>query len=165
MNDSTRRCRTALFAGILVLGTGAVGLSATANENAPGRYQMQKTDDGILRLDTQTGQMSLCSNENGGWSCDSIESGAAATSSGTSGDRLARLERENARLKDDIKRLEDMIGLDGKPKPRERLALPSEEDVDRAMTMVEKMLKRFKEALKDLEQDGTPDAEKKGTPL
>lgn len=161
MHDSTKRCYLALFSAVLIVGASHPSAEIFAAENSSGRYQMQKTDDGILRLDTQTGQMSLCSDTAGRWSCESIESGQAASGGG---DRVAKLERENEQLKDDVKRLEGMIGLDGAtPKKRDRFVLPSEEDVDRAMTMVEKMLKRFKDALEDLEnKDGT---EKKGTPL
>src|SRR5262245_24198435 len=58
--------------------------SAPASEN--GRYSMSPVADGVLRLDTRTGQVSLCRQRNDSWVCEA-----------TADDRAA-YEKEIARL-------------------------------------------------------------------
>ncbi len=105
--------------------------------DAPGRYAMSPTEGGFVRLDTQTGAMALCN-------------------------RIDALEKENQKLKDDIKRLEETFaetpgaGPDG-PKS---FTMPEEKDVDKAFDYVESMIKKFRERMKKLEEkegaQGTP---------
>ena len=45
---------------VLALGRVFAAVTVFAEEPAPGRYAMQKTETGIARLDTQTGEVSLC---------------------------------------------------------------------------------------------------------
>src|ERR1700749_650594 len=64
---------------------------ALADEATPddegGRYVCSKQADGILRLDKQTGDVSLCSQRTVGWACQAVPD-----------DRVA-LENEIARLR------------------------------------------------------------------
>ncbi len=55
---------------VMLIG-GSLGLAAgaRAEEPAPGRYAMQKSDTGIARLDTQTGEVSLCQEKDGQLVC------------------------------------------------------------------------------------------------
>ena len=78
-------------------------------------------------------------------------------------DERVALERENQDLKTAVKRLEDLAGVAG---PREAddkgpmARLPTEDDVDKAMSYVQRMLKKFREKVRELE-----DQDKKGTNL
>ncbi len=79
---------------------------------------------------------------------------------------LARLRAENTDLKAEVKRLEEVAGLSGRggpqlnSQPPEKLQLPTEQDVDQALDYVERMYKKFRDRLRNLESSGKP-----GTPL
>lgn len=125
--------------------------------DAPGRYAMSPTEGGFVRLDTQTGAMALCNRKEGAWICADMPENA---DSGRQ--RIDALEKENQKLKDDIKRLEETFaetpgaGPDG-PKS---FTMPEEKDVDKAFDYVESMIKKFRERMKKLEEkegaQGTP---------
>jgi hypothetical protein len=121
-------------------------------DTAAGRFTMYPADGGFLRMDTQTGQMSMCKSAGSTWSCAALPD-----------ERLALeqqndvLKRENQDLKSAVKRLEDLAGVgpgerpnsDGKSGPS--VQLPTEEDVDKAMSYVQRMLKKFKEKIREFE--------------
>ena len=54
---------------VIALGGMVAASAVAAQEPAPGRYAMQKTDSGIARLDTQTGEVSLCQEKDGDIVC------------------------------------------------------------------------------------------------
>lgn len=66
-------------------------------ENNEGRYSFNKVPEGVLRLDTQTGQVSVCSQRTVGWACQAVPDDRAVLES-----EIARLRSENAALKKDI---------------------------------------------------------------
>jgi hypothetical protein len=74
---------------------------ALADDAAPdsegGRYAFSKQPDGVLRLDKQTGDVSLCSQRTVGWACQAAPDDRTILES-----EIARLRRENAALKKDI---------------------------------------------------------------
>lgn len=139
-----------------------LSLAAAAAEEAQGRYTMTPTDGGFIRLDTQTGAMSLCASKDGAWACRAMPDDQKALQ-----DQIARLEAEVKSLKDENKRLEDVLGLnpdkpkdgpglaapqDGTTPPPQSFKLPSEKDVDKAFDYFEGLLKKFKDRLKKLEE-------------
>ena len=153
-----RRLPLLLAAALTV---GAVGISVAAApppEGAqPGRYSMQPADGGFLRLDTATGDVTLCARTAADFECKPVKDDRDLQN------ELARLSAENKELKAEIKRLEDMLGLGSGKAPPRKFELPSEQDVDQALSYLERMLKKFRDKLKDLE--GSMGGEKKGTPL
>lgn len=159
--------RITIASAVLALGVAAATYAA-AEQAGSGRYTMQKTDGGFVRLDTQTGAVSLCQKSGGSWSCrditnsqGQIENGNRAGSAG----EMARLRRENQELKDEIARLEELLGLrepsDAPPASRNGFKLPSEKDVDQAFDYFESMLRKFQERLKRLEREQAPETERK----
>ncbi len=155
--------------GVLVGGflAAAVGgaVAQTAKER-PGRYSMSPADGGgFVRLDTETGAMALCQRRDTEWNCrEMAEPGRGL------GDEVERLRAENQRLKGEIRQMEDIIVGDKRgggerraERPGSTFQLPSEQDVDQAMTYVQRMMRKFREKLKELESEtgGTG----KGTPL
>ena len=100
--------------------------SATAQE--PGRYAMQKTDTGIARLDTQTGEVTLCREEAGELLCRMAPDERTAYDQG-----LGRLEKR-------VDALEKAVG-DGSSRFAPRL--PTEEEIDQTMGFMDKMLRSF----------------------
>jgi hypothetical protein len=57
------------------------------------RFVFHEVDEGILRLDTRLGEMSLCSRQNTGWTCRIVPDERSALDA-----EMARLQRENADL-------------------------------------------------------------------
>ncbi len=143
-----RRSFTAVVAAAGVLAVAAAAVPAFGDDK-PGRYAMQPVEGGILRLDTETGQMALCTKSGTGLVCEPVQEPAA-------NDRDAdRIAAENRDLKAEIKRLEDLLAENARgPSGRHpRLELPSEEDVDKALSYMERMLRKFRDKLKELENE------------
>lgn len=125
--------------------------TAFAQETRTGRYTMHKSDDGFVRLDTETGAMSLCRKSAQAWGCAPM----ADTGPSSSAD-VARLQQENTELRAEIKRMEENLGLRGdrnkSASNRPNFKLPTEKEVDGALDYFERMLKKFQDRLKRLER-------------
>lgn len=159
-------------AGLLAM-TGIAAAQGSSSDSAGqaadrgGRYTFQQTQDGVLRFDTQTGQISMCRTRDGKLTCEIASDERRAIE-----EEVARLRTENAELKKDVKRLEELSGIPAPPDPdkpgsgKGGVQLPTEEDLDKAMSYVQRMLKKFKDKLKEFESEMGKEAEpKKGTPL
>jgi hypothetical protein len=155
-----------ILAAALSLAAGGLSVAASppADTAQPGRFTMQPSEGGIVRLDTQTGDVSLCKPVGGTLECKPVKDDRDLQS------EIARLATENTQLKAEIKRLEEMLGL-GSPAPPKKFELPTEQDVDKALSYLERMFKKFRDKMKDLEgsSPGNPPGgatpERKGTPL
>jgi len=109
-----------------------------APESENGRYSMSPVADGVLRLDTRTGQVSLCRQKNDGWACEA-----------TADDRSA-YEKEIARLQAKVAGLEAELGR--RPGGGD-LKLPSEAEVDRVMKFFETVFRRFIGMIEGLQRE------------
>ncbi len=151
---------------ILVLFTVLSG-QALAAPDAPGRYSMTATKNGMLRLDTQTGAVSLCTGSAGRWVCRSVADDRLALEN-----EIDRLSDENGQLREEIARLQkeakplepsttpSLAPPDKKPQPDARNSWrPSDEDVEEFMTFFEKIMKRFKQLAESMQDDARPHAE------
>ena len=132
----------------------APAAQAQTAETEDSRYQFNRVEDGYLRLDLKSGQVSLCSQRTIGWSCLAVPDERAALDN-----EIARLQGENAALK--------KVMLDrGLPLPSgvtsytpvarggdTNLKLPNNADIDRMMTAVEKVWRRLVEMLISLQKD------------
>lgn len=150
--------QTALGAASVLAGAGlwvaVAAIPAHAQSSmpagSPGRFTMHPADGGVLRMDTQTGALSMCKQASGSWACTMLPDDRTAINS-----EVERLKSENAELKASVKRLEELAGVPGDGK-QPTAKLPTEEDVDKAMSYVQRMLKKFKEKLKELEDTDPP---------
>jgi hypothetical protein len=67
----------------------------TTDQDSDGvRYNYNRVDNGFLRLDMRSGEVSMCSPAAGHWSCDPVPDDRRAL-----GNDIERLQRENAALK------------------------------------------------------------------
>jgi hypothetical protein len=126
---------------------------AQTAETEDNRYQFNRVEDGYLRLDLRTGQVSLCSRLSVGWACQAVPDDRAAYDG-----EIARLQGENAALKKAM--LDRGLPLPGGVTPDapavrgdRDLKLPSHADVDRMVSAVEKVWRRLVEMLMSLQKD------------
>jgi len=121
-----------------------------------GRYVFYRVQDSIIRLDSRTGQVSQCSGGAPGWSCQTVPTERAALES-----EIARLQGENATLKKEL--LARSIPLpDGlrsetpaakAPEATPGIKTPTDADLDRVMTFMEKVWRRLVEMMSELQRD------------
>ncbi len=140
-----------IISSVLVAGV-VIGAASIARAET-GRYSMTPTKDGILKLDTKTGAVSLCARSSGKWKCQGVDGQNSALH-----DTVRRLEQENDRLRAQL----DAARLAPAPESSGKLDVPSEEDVDKAMDFMEKLLHRFKGMVEDLKKDKD---DQQGVPL
>jgi hypothetical protein len=115
------------------------------------RYTMTPVEGGLMRLDTETGSVSLCTREAEAWSCEPVADKSASS------DDKARLEAENKDLKDRLKALEGTGTVTGPPGGVTKL--PTEKEVDDALDYVERMYKKFRDRIQKLDPpSSTPPA-------
>lgn len=164
--------RTAVAAALV----GAVATAAHAASTD--RFTMSPVDGGFVRLDKETGAMSLCTKQRDGdrqdgWSCTPMDDNQRDLR-----DEIDRLKAENAELKDEIRRLEDTFimgerGEEGSgrrggppgglpPGGMPELQLPSEEDVDQAVDYLERMIRKFRERFEDFGDKTDPNRAPRG---
>ena len=134
--------RSSSFLVILVAVLLSLPTDSGHADGPPGteRYLLLETGKGILRLDRDSGAVSFCRLQGSNYVCK-----AAAD------DRLA-LEREIARLEAENARLRKRLAALGEKLPEER-ALPSDDEIDRAMDRTERILRRFFGIVEDLKRE------------
>jgi len=113
------------------------------------RYTMLETENGIVRLDKQTGAISTCKNTASNWSCQPMDE---ASNAHNENETIAALRRENQNLRRRLDNLKtsETEKLDS---PNRKLTLPSDEDVDQAIQYMEKMIRKFGGAMKRLQEN------------
>ncbi|WP_099867871.1 hypothetical protein [Pararhizobium haloflavum] len=126
------RISTMICGGLLTAALAIPALAQDAN-----RYTMNPTDDGYVRLDTMTGEVSICR-----------ERGEQMVCQLAADDREA-FERQLDSLEDRVAALESAIG-DG---ARDGDALPTDEEIDRTMGIMETFMRRFFSIVEDLNRD------------
>lgn len=127
-------------------GFAPVAHAQTTPDSENGRYNFSPVTDGMLRLDTRTGAVSLCARKDAGWACTAVPDERQALEN-----EIARLQRENGALKKDTlaRGLPLPGGVAGAPsaeKQRElnlKVPLPSDAEIDRVMSAFEKMWRRL----------------------
>ena len=123
-----------------------------APDNENGRYSFNPVVDGVLRLDTRTGQVSHCSRNDTGWACKVVPDERSALET-----EIARLQGDNATLKKQL--LARGLSGPGVPgpsgaKPGEpELKLPSDAEVDKVISFLEKVWRRLIEMGRTVQKD------------
>ncbi len=121
----------AAFMSLFILG------SAYGQE---GRFVFESNDDGYVRFDTKTGEISICRVVN-----DQAVCRMAA-------DERQAMEEQIESLQDRIDELQTELAASG---TGDSGGFPSKEDLDRTMGFVENMFRRFNDLVDDLETNRT----------
>jgi hypothetical protein len=161
-SGAPRRCKRSIECHVMRILAFALTLSladfsaASAQTATPdsenGRYSFYPVADGMLRLDTRTGQISQCSRSDAGWACKVVPDERSALET-----EIARLQGENATLKKELlARGLPLPGTPGPPvaKPDEpEIKLPSDADVDKVISFLERVWRRLVEMGKSVQKD------------
>ena len=140
-----------VIAGFAISGSWAL---AQGSESDDTRYIFSRVDDGYLRLDGRTGQVSICSRRPVGWACQTVADERTALEA-----EVARLQGENVALKKEL--IAHNLSLPGSvrqelpaAKPDEpRLQMPPDADLGKVKTFVEKVWRRLVEMIATLQKD------------
>jgi hypothetical protein len=156
----------------LILATAICCLAAigpAAADSAPdtenGRYTLSPAGDGaMIRLDTRTGTVSNCNNSGAGWACYAVPDERAAMDA-----EIGRLQAENERLKAQLASRDGTVegkSSEALPKSDKRadpkvanggrkieIPLPSDQDMDRVMSFVERAWRRLVEIANRMQKD------------
>jgi hypothetical protein len=140
--------RSVIILAVALVALAPAARAQTTPDSENGRYSFSAVADGMLRLDTRTGAVSICARKETGWACNAVPDERQALEN-----EIARLQGENGALKKDI--LARGLPLPGgvasvPPAERQRelnlkVPLPSDAEIDRVMSAFEKMWRRIQE--------------------
>lgn len=147
------RIAVAVIAALALLGGGAAAQPAPPDSES-GRFIVRSFDDGVIRIDRESGATSVCRQDADGWACRAVPDEREALE-----DEIARLAQDNAELAARIGELEDQLASGesppGAPRDDEERTpdLPSEAEIDRMMDSFERMMRRFLGIVRSLKED------------
>lgn len=162
-SSTTSWSAVAIVAVTTVSGTLVAAQSAPDGDN--GRYSMTPIPEGVLRLDTRTGTVSTCTRNGAGWACYAVPDERSALDA-----EIGRLQAEVETLKgqlaagptvsgkiDEALPKSDSLKRD-EPKAAEgdrkiEIPLPSDQDIDRIMSFLEKAWRRLIDMANRVQKD------------
>lgn len=118
--------------------------SALGQDRRTGRYAFVPAEQGTLRLDTETGDVSLCSGTGEALTCRPLHGDRASS------EAKMRLERRVAELERRMSALER--------EPSAEADLPDDATIDRMMVLSERIMRRFFGIVRDIKQDFEQDS-------
>jgi len=156
--------RSSLIVTVACLAVLAPAAAAEAPDTENGRYTLQPSGDGMIRLDTRTGAVSNCSNSAAGWACYAVPDERAAMDA-----EIGRLQAENDKLKAQLAAREPATpgkGEEALPRSDKRaspnsadaqrkieIPLPSDQDMDRVMSFLERAWRRLIDMANRIQKD------------
>lgn len=162
---------TSCFSTIIALGALAfAGIGPARAESMPdtenGRYALQRSGDSVIRLDTKTGAVSTCNNSSSGWACYMAPDERKAMD-----EEIGRLQTDNQKLRDQLaarepggKTDEALPKSDKQAGPNTadnqrkiEIPLPSDRDMDRVMSFVERAWRRLVDMANRMQRDVSGD--------
>ncbi|MGH6861993.1 MAG: hypothetical protein ACRECY_17220 [Phyllobacterium sp.] len=125
---------------LTVLAAAALPLSSAIAQETT-NYSLEKTADGYVRMNTKTGEMSICHEK-----LDQLVCKVAA-------EERTLYEEDIADLKARVAKLESTVAGMGKLPPVVRDALPSEEDFEKGLSYMERFFRRFMGVARELDDE------------
>jgi hypothetical protein len=163
----------AVTLAVLILGAIDDAAAQSMPDSENGRYALSPIADGVIRLDTRTGAVATCNNAGAGWACYAMPDERAALDA-----EIGRLQAENERSRAEVETLraelaarqpevkgkvdEALPKSDSLKKPEPKTAegerkieipLPSERDMDRVMSFLERAWRRLVEMANRMQKD------------
>lgn len=129
---------------LVAAGLMAVLFTVPSSAQEVERYRLERTEDGYVRMDTQTGRLSVCRERDSQLVCQM----AAEDQDAFAADYATLQERVEA-LQKRVTELEAKVGTPLR-------VLPNEEEFDRSLGMMEKFFRRFMGVIQDIEREGPP---------
>ena len=161
MNFATLPSRWPLIVAVACLAGVAPATAAETPDTENGRYTLQPSGEGMIRLDTRTGTVSNCSNSAAGWACYAVPDERAAMDA-----EIGRLQAENAKLKAQLASREPVPGKSEEALPKSdrvpnaadgqrkiEIPLPSDQDMDRVMSFLERAWRRLIDMANRVQKD------------
>ena len=127
-------------------------------ETQGGRYSFHRADDGYLRLDERTGQVTLCNRRPAGWLCQAVPDDRLAFEA-----EIARLQIDNAMLKKEL--LTRNLPLPGgirqdatgstseRPEAKPQVRMPTDTDVNKVVVFIESVWRRIVEMVASVQKE------------
>ena len=132
---------TAWLMTATLLSAGSAPAIAQAQDSGQNRFSLEKTDGGFVRLDSQTGAMTLCRDEGGQLTCR------------MAADERAAYEKELDLLEKRVTALEKQGAT-----PNARTPLPSDAEIETSLSIMERFMRRFMGLLEEFKDDERPPA-------
>jgi hypothetical protein len=167
MRMSSSKVSISILAAALTAGLDGAALAQSAPDTENGRYALSQAADSVLRLDTRTGTVSICNNSSGaGWACYAVPDERAALDT-----EIGRLRADNEKLKAQLAAREPSVTgkteealpksdslKKGEPKVADggrkiEIPLPSDQDMDRMMSFLEKAWRRLIDLANRVQKD------------
>jgi hypothetical protein len=145
------RIRPLLFAmAACALSCAPASAQGAEPDNEDSRFSFFRAEDGYLRLDGRTGQVSLCTRRPVGWLCQALPEERAAFEA-----EVARLQLENAALKQEVLAhdlpLPAGIGPERPPAAGQRS--PIDRDANQFMSVIENVWRRLVAMIVNVQRD------------
>jgi hypothetical protein len=126
---------------------------AAASAQTDDRYSFSRVEEGYLRLDGRTGQVSICTRKPVGWACQLVPDERAALEA-----EIARLQGESAALKKEL--LAHDLPLPGATSPQSsvppetpRPQLPGQVELNKLIAMMDKLWRRLVDMVWTLQRE------------
>jgi hypothetical protein len=120
----------------------ASALSFPAMAQDTDRYTMEKSNNGYVRMDRKTGEMSICEERSGQLVCK------------LAADERSAFQDEVDRLQDRLSGLEKRVAeIETTSRLNPNALLPDEESFEKSLGYMERFFRRFMDIVKDFDQD------------
>ena len=139
---------------LIALGIGQTSAQERSRDGSD-RYMVSEIEDGILRVDRQTGAVSVCKREGGDWECELVPDDRDAMAR-----EIEDLQLENRRLRRELSRLDPQFddrryGYDRPRRDRDDHKFTKKE-IDETMDSFEYMMERLMGTVEKFGLDGRP---------
>lgn len=128
-----------IAAAVIAVGLMSVSTAASAQN---GRFTIEKSGQGYVRMDTATGEISFCRTQDDQIICK------------LSADDRAAFQKHIGELEARIEALEQRLGsAETAPLMEPRNEFPSEQELEKTLGYMEKFFRRFMDIVKDLDSE------------